>query len=171
MFVRPRVLWQDGPVWQHLREDRSAVLGMRVNTALLPLRTDSKERKKKKKLDKHAPPENNGKKTLYFRFPSCSFSQRPLLCVSVTLMFAPPIVAVPCTQDNVTEYLTNSFDSIAIYVCYQVAGKFQRLMLDRRVRVLQPYFDKVMLCAYACVHVCFGLLSQEKHTSAEALFL
>ncbi len=46
-------------------------------------------------------------------------------------------------QDNVTEYLTNSFDSIAIYVCYQVAGKFQRLMLDRRVRVLQPYFDKV----------------------------
>ncbi len=137
-----------------------------------------KERRRKNLINTH-PQKTTGKKRSIFAFHlifallsiHCSFSQRPLLCVSVTLMFAPPIVAVPCTQDNVTEYLTNSFDSIAIYVCYQVAGKFQRLMLDRRVRVLQPYFDKVMLCAYACVHVCFGLLSQEKHTSAEALFL
>ena len=59
--------------------------------------------------------------------------------------------------DNVTEYLANSYDSIAIFVCYQIACKHQRVMLDRRVKVLQQYFEKVKEMLWARLKVVFDL--------------
>jgi hypothetical protein len=59
--------------------------------------------------------------------------------------------------ENVSEYLANSYDSIAIFVCYQVACKHQRVMLDRRVKALQQYFEKVKEMLWARLKVVFDL--------------
>ena len=44
--------------------------------------------------------------------------------------------------EHVTEYLNNSYDAIGMYLCVQIASRHAVLLQQRRVRVLQQYYEK-----------------------------